>query len=150
MVVKNETLAPYLFHQGTNYRAYEYMGCHVETRTDKGGACQSVFLFRVWAPHANAVYVTGDFNGWDNSVLMRRITEGGIWEAEVDANLFSESRIYKYRIYSPHGEFLKADPYGFFTELPPATASIAGELPAFKWRDGSWMKHRKKTMTEGF
>ena len=150
MLTEQETLAPYLFHQGTNYKAYEYMGCHKGTAVGADGERKDIFVFRVWAPHAHAVYVTGDFNDWENTVLMRRITGGGIWEAEVDANLFSQSRIYKYRIYTSNGEFMKADPYGFFTELPPATASLAGELPQFEWHDYAWMKHRKKTMSDGF
>ncbi|MBR4873126.1 MAG: 1,4-alpha-glucan branching protein GlgB [Clostridia bacterium] len=143
-------MAPYLFHQGTNYRAYEYMGCHAETIETESGNKRNVYVFRVWAPHATAVFVTGDFNGWSNSVPMKRITEGGLWEATLDANLFSESRIYKYKICSPKGEFLKADPYGYFTEVPPATASLVGALPAFAWHDAGWMESRKKMADGGF
>ena len=129
--MKKDAFAPFLFHQGTNYRSYEYMGCHAGTRKGENGEVET-YIFRVWAPHATSVYVTGDFNGWSNTAPMTRITEGGIFEAELDANLFSESRIYKYRICSPNGELLKADPYGFFTEVPPKTASLVGVLPEFE------------------
>ena len=144
-----DTLAPFLFHQGTNYRSYEYMGCHAGSRQGADGKDEATYVFRVWAPHATAVFVTGDFNGWSNTAAMQRITEGGIWEAELDANLFSESRIYKYRIYSPNGEFLKADPYGFFTEVPPNTASLVGALPRFSWHDDGWMSMRRAKMANG-
>lgn len=144
-----DTLAPFLFHQGTNYRSYEYMGCHAGSRKGADGKDEATYVFRVWAPHATAVFVTGDFNGWSNTASMLRITEGGIWEAELPANLFSESRIYKYRIYSPNGEFLKADPYGFFTEVPPNTASLVGALPRFSWHDDGWMSMRREKMANG-
>lgn len=147
MSTSKDTLAPFLFHQGTNYRTYEYMGCHAELRQNEDGAERKVYVFRVWAPHATSVFVTGDFNGWSNSAPMLRITEGGIWETELDANLFSESRIYKYRIYSQNEECLKADPYGFFTEVPPNTASLVGALPSFEWHDAGWLAHRKEKMS---
>ena len=66
--------APYLFHEGTNYRAYEYMGCH----RDKNG-----YVFRVWAPNADKAFVTGLFNGWSEDCPMSRVDDAGIWEAHV-------------------------------------------------------------------
>ena len=71
---KRDGLAAYLFHQGTNFEAYRYLGQH----TSDGRT-----VFRVWAPNALAAYVCGDFCGWDTAaaVPMERITEGGIWEA---------------------------------------------------------------------
>ncbi len=66
----------YLFHQGNNARAYEYMGAH---RVD-----DETVVFRTWAPNATAVSVCGDFNGWNDSVNMaQRITDGGIWEVYI-------------------------------------------------------------------
>ncbi|MBQ6758674.1 MAG: hypothetical protein IJP42_06260, partial [Selenomonadaceae bacterium] len=56
--------ALYLFHQGTNYRAYEMMGAHFLTRDGKRGV-----RFAVWAPHAKSVSVVGDFNNWDTRVI---------------------------------------------------------------------------------
>lgn len=145
-----EASAPSLFHQGINYKAYEYMGCHAGARQGETGKKRATYVFRVWAPHATEVYVTGDFNGWSKTAPMRRITDGGIWETELDAELFAESRLYKYRILSAHGEFLKADPYGAFSELPPAAASLVGEVPSYGWRDRGWMKYRRDTMANAF
>ena len=67
-------LAPFYFHQGTNYLSFDYMGVHRE----KNG-----FVFRVWAPNADKVFLTGDFCAWDESFPMERITDGGIWETHI-------------------------------------------------------------------
>lgn len=138
MIKTKDNLAPFLFHQGTNYRAYEYMGAHV---------CDGKVVFRVWAPNAIAVYVTGDFCNWGIGSRMERITEGGIWEAELEYAFFSNSPIYKYRILSQSGEKLKADPYGFAMEKPPGTASLVTKPSAYKWRDEGWLTHRRNTMS---
>ena len=91
--IKND-LAPFLFHQGTNYSAYEYMGAHVKD----GKVC-----FRVWAPNAVALYVTGEYCNWGIGERMERITDGGIWESELDYELFEKKPMYKYRILSQGG-----------------------------------------------
>ena len=65
---KND-MAPYLFHQGTNYYAYEYLGVHRE---------DSRYVFRVWAPNADAIFLVGDFNGWSEDMPMTRLSDGGI------------------------------------------------------------------------
>ena len=80
---RNTDLAAYLFHQGTNYRAQDYMGVH---RTAGG------YLFRLWAPAAVRVFVVGSFNRWEDTVPMTRTTEGGIWEAFVPAARASPPR----------------------------------------------------------
>ena len=83
---KNQELAPYLYHQGTNYEAYSYMGAHREG---------DVFAFRVWAPNADGICVVGDFNAWSDDTPMMRITEGGIWEALVPAERICDGMLYK-------------------------------------------------------
>ena len=129
-------MAPYLFHQGTNFHAADYLGAH---RTPEG------FTFRVWAPNAKEVFVVGDFAGWDVGLPMRRITDGGIWEAErIEAQ---NGQAYKFRIVTGDGRVLyKADPYGVMMECPPATASRLYDS-SYVWRDAGWMKHRAKTMS---
>ena len=127
--------APYFFHQGTNYTAYEYMGVH---RVKDG------FVFRVWAPNAEAVFVTGDFNEWSNQHPMSRITEGGIWEAVIPDDQVRVGDCYKYRIHNHGREVLKSDPYGVLAELPPATSTIVSTLEEYPWRDEGWMAYRKK------
>lgn len=129
--------AEYFFHQGTNSRAYEFMGAH---RQSDGSV-----VFRVWAPHAEYVSVVGDFNGWDASRSpMHRLTEGGIFECTVDNVQVYDA--YKYHIRSADGkERLKADPYAFHAETRPGTASKFVELSGYDWQDDEWMAERKKT-----
>ena len=66
-------LSQYLFHQGTNFFSYDYLGAN--KLADDGR-----YIFRVWAPNAEAVYLVGDFNFWDESMPMVRISERGVWE----------------------------------------------------------------------
>ncbi len=129
-------MASYLFHQGTNYFAYEYMGAH---KTESG------YVFRVWAPNADSVLLAGDFNAWSESLPMNRITEGGIWEIEVcDGSVKSGDR-YKYKIYGCGQVHYKADPYAFAAELPPETASVICDPSDYGWKDIGWLKFREKT-----
>ena len=132
MQKKNENLAEYLFHQGTNFRAYEYLGVHFENGR---------YVFRVWAPNADSVFVAGDFNGWDNSMPMLRKSEGGIYEA-YDANgIVKVGDKYKFRIIYQGRELLKADPYAFEAELPPNTASVVPKEDKYIWRDSGWRRY---------
>ena len=50
----------HLFSEGTHYRLYEKLGCHLVTVNGVAGAS-----FAVWAPDAAYVSVIGDFNAWD-------------------------------------------------------------------------------------
>ena len=133
---KTETnLAQYLFHQGTNYRAQEYLGVNKEN---------GEYVFRVWAPNAESVYLCGDFNAWDNSIPMNRITDGGIYEYRDTAGLIHEGERYKYKIINHGVEHLKGDPYARLTELPPLTASVVYTPDEYAWRDSGWLKFRHK------
>ncbi len=131
----NHDMAPYLFHQGTNYRAYEYLGAHPVA----GG-----FVFRVWAPNAEAVSVAGSFNNWDPTAYpMQRVTDGGVWEVTLPSATVKIGDSYKYVIRRGERLIYKADPYGTRMELPPATASIVFPIEGYTWHDAGWMKHRK-------
>ena len=98
----------YLFGEGTHYDIYEKMGAHVAEVDGVKGV-----YFDVWAPHAEAVYVIGDFNGWDEekNPLTRLEPEGiGIFEAFVPEA--QEGNLYKYLIHTAKGDKLyKADPF---------------------------------------
>ncbi|MBQ8331845.1 MAG: 1,4-alpha-glucan branching protein GlgB [Clostridia bacterium] len=128
-------LAPYLFHQGTNYKAYEYMGVH---RTDTG------FVFRVWAPNAERVFVVGDFNGWTDQDPMNHITQGGIWETVITEERAKLGDKYKYKIIGSGKTVYKSDPYGVLTECPPKTATVIGEIGGYEWRDDGWLTYRRQ------
>ena len=128
--------AEYFFHQGTNSRAYTYMGAH---RLADGNV-----VFRVWAPHAAAVSVVGDFNGWNEAAApMQRVTDGGIFECVLSGVKTFDA--YKYCIRTAKGKtILKADPYAFHAETRPGTASKFIETEGYAWQDEAWMTARKK------
>ncbi len=127
----------YLFREGTNANLYQMLGCHVSAQ---GGA-----RFAVWAPNASAVSVIGDWNGWSSGLnpLSVRGDGSGIWEGVVSEAQLGQA--YKYRIVSRQGGGVleKADPVGYFCEVPPATASRVWTLD-YQWQDASWMTTRAR------
>lgn len=130
----------YLFHQGTNYHAYEMLGAHFVEQDGKKGV-----RFAVWAPHAKSISVVGDFNGWDTRVnAMLRCDDGEVWWAFIEG--LKPGDLYKYAIEPQWGgpHIMKADPYGFYAEKKPDTASRLYELGNYKWSDGEWMEKKKK------
>ena len=130
----------YLFHQGTNYHAYEMLGAHFVERDGKKGV-----RFAVWAPHAKSISVVGDFNEWDTRVNpMTRGRDGEIWEVFIPD--IEEGAVYKYAIEPQWGgpRIMKADPYGFYAEKKPNTASRVYDLSKYEWKDGAWFEQKKK------
>ena len=128
----------YLYHQGTNDSSYRLFGAHFTAYRRK--AC---VRFAVWAPHAQAVSVVGDFNHWDETANpMTRSDKGnGIWICYIEG--LSEGDIYKYAITTSSGEvILKSDPYAFWSEIRPNTASKLTKLH-YTWKDKKWMASRK-------
>ena len=129
----------YLFAEGTWNRAYERLGAH---RAEKKG--QKGYTFAVWAPGARSVRVTGSFCAWDiDAHVMLPASADGVWHLFVPG--VSQGDAYKYVIETESGELLyKADPYAFYAEQPPATASRIFEIDGFRWSDGQWMSRRKR------
>ncbi len=126
----------YLFHQGTNYNAYEYMGAHFCQKDGKKGV-----MFRVWAPNAHTVSVVGDFNNWDKEKnIMNRISNNGVYELFIP-NLCQFDN-YKYAITNKNNVVLKADPYAFHSETPPNSASKIYDLSGYNWQDENFMKNK--------
>ncbi len=125
----------YLFRRGEHFRLYRKLGAHLE----EGGA-----RFAVWAPNASRVSVIGTFNDWDPSAhpLRPREDGSGIWEGFVEG--VRKGDLYKYRVVSRYGGYTadKADPFAFFCEVPPGTASVVWDLE-YEWGDGDWMRERK-------
>ena len=132
--------ALYLFHEGNYFKSYEYFGAH----PSDGG-----YIFRLWAPNARAVSVVGDFNNWNPEVnpMTRSEYSDGVWELDIPD--IKAGYLYKYCITQIDGEMAyKADPYGFYSEVRPGTASIIRPLSGYTWRDAKWQrnihKHPKK------
>ncbi|MFD8964204.1 1,4-alpha-glucan branching enzyme [Streptomyces sp. NPDC059568] len=97
--------------------------------------------FTVWAPNAQGVRISGDFNYWDGTALpMRSLGSSGVWELFVPG--IGEGALYKFDITRPDGSHtLRADPMARRTEVPPATASVVTESHHV-WRDEEWLAHR--------
>ncbi|MDO5014557.1 MAG: 1,4-alpha-glucan branching protein GlgB [Clostridia bacterium] len=125
----------FLFHQGNNFKSYEFLGCHRDGNS---------FVFRTWAPNATAVFVVGDFNGWnEKSDPMERITDKGIWEVYIDKKI-NEFDNYKFLICDKSGKkHYKSDPYGVHMELRPSTASKVYDINGYKWNDEEYYKQVK-------
>jgi 1,4-alpha-glucan branching enzyme len=99
--------------------------------------------FSVWAPNATAVFVTGNFNDWNNEAhpLKVRLEASGIWEGFIPN--VGQGEVYKYHIHGYKGVKLdKGDPYAHYWELRPETASITWQT-AYQWKDQQWMEDRK-------
>ena len=124
----------YLFHQGTNAHAWELLGAHRQLNGKTN--------FCTWAPHATAISVVGDFNGWDAAANpMTRLNEQGLWGATVE--LTHDYDCYKYQITTANGRTLyKADPFAFHTQTPPENASKIYRLAGYRWHDAEWMTER--------
>ena len=128
----------YLFHQGTNYHAQEMLGAHFIEQDGKKGV-----RFTVWAPNAKAVSVVGEFNDWNVFIHpMNRMDDGEIWEVFVEG--LGEGEIYKYAIEPQWGgpRIMKADPYGFYAEKKPQTASRTYDMNHYEWKDEAWQKRK--------
>jgi 1,4-alpha-glucan branching enzyme len=128
----------HLLGEGTHYEKYEKLGAHVRTVDGVAGVS-----FAVWAPNALRVSVVGDFNHWDGRMHPMRLRgNSGFWELFFPG--LGEGAIYKYEIRSRLGPlaFLKADPYGYFAEVRPKTASVVATLDKHTWNDADWMAAR--------
>ncbi len=124
--------------EGRHERLWERLGAHPTLHTGVGGVS-----FAVWAPTASSVSVVGDFNHWDGRLHpMRAMGASGIWELFVPD--VGEGCRYKFEVHPAHGgpPLLKADPFAFRTEVPPATASVVHDLRHFRWGDDAWVTGR--------
>ncbi len=126
----------YLFRSGTHYRLYEKMGSHP---FPDGSGVQ----FALWAPNAQQVSVIGSFNDWQPKAhpMQARSDKSGIWEAFIPQA--KRGDLYKYRLLDAEGlERTKSDPFAFFTETPPKSASIIWDT-VHTWTDQAWLEKRE-------
>lgn len=128
----------YLFGEGKHWEIYKKLGAHLITHQGVQGVS-----FAVWAPNASRVSVVGSFNDWDGRRhLMRPRGSSGIWEIFIPG--LSEWDIYKYELLDREGRLLplKADPYGFVSEVRPKTGSLVYNIKSYTWHDAKWMEKR--------
>ena len=129
----------YLFNEGKLFHSYLSFGAHSVKQNQTQGV-----RFTVWAPHAKRVLVVGNFNHWQGKDhLMEKQGETGVWMLFIPA--LAEGEVYKYEIETITGErFLKADPFAFYSELRPNTASVVYKLAGYTWRDEVWCAQRRQ------
>ncbi|PKN44693.1 MAG: 1,4-alpha-glucan branching enzyme, partial [Deltaproteobacteria bacterium HGW-Deltaproteobacteria-16] len=129
----------YLFNNGTNYEIYNLLGAQLVTIDGVSGT-----IFRVWAPSAKRVSILGNFNYWDGRVhQMRVLGHSGVWELFIPD--IGQGEPYKYEVKTQQDALLeKADPFQFFSEIRPKTASVVWGLDGYAWNDAAWLKKRKK------
>ena len=127
------------FHTGKCYGSYHTFGAHLVTENHVQGV-----RFTVWAPHAKALSVVGDFNDWnDETHKMIQMTEQGIWSLFIPQ--LEEKEMYKYAIETPSGAItLKADPYATYAEIRPNTASVVFDIKGYKWNDKNWFRKKSR------
>jgi len=130
----------YLFKEGNHFRCFEKLGAHLTNMQQQNGT-----FFAVWAPNAGKVSVLGDFNDWDPDAhkLTARSDGSGIWERFIPG--VGKGSLYKYHIVSGNRSYKhdKGDPFAFFWETAPKTASVVWDLD-YNWGDGDWMKQRHR------
>jgi 1,4-alpha-glucan branching enzyme len=132
----------HLFNEGTHRRLWQKLGAHLLQIDGTWGT-----HFSVWAPNAEAVGVIGDFNGWSGGYPLSPVHSSGVWAGFVPG--VGKGTLYKYRIQTRDGHHLeKADPFGFFHETPPRTASVVWDLE-YAWNDQTWMTQRHKANALG-
>jgi 1,4-alpha-glucan branching enzyme len=138
MIREENDISAYLFHQGTNFTAYRYLGCH---ETMKNG--KYAYTFRTWAPSADSVSLVGDFCGWNSPIPMLRKTERGIFECTIESDISLQGACYKYRIMRGDRVYLKGDPYAQFSKGMDDGASIIFSS-SYEFSDAMYMSYRKK------
>ena len=122
------------FASGHELKLQEILGCH---RKDSG------YVFRVWAPNAQAVWLVGDFNDW-NKTLAMQLTSNGVWQIKTD--LPQTGQLYKFLVKQADGrEVMKMDPMAVELEPRPGNAAVVTELPDKSWHDGAWLGRNKRS-----
>ncbi|NLJ30215.1 MAG: 1,4-alpha-glucan branching protein GlgB [Clostridiales bacterium] len=125
------------FLQGTNAKAYEYMGVH---RANEGGT--EGMVCRVWAPNAKEVSVVGDFNKWEPDANPMELVGGGVWECFLPF-VMEQFTIYKFCVTNTEGkQTFKSDPYAFHFETRPGSASKYYDLEGYRWNDSAWLRRK--------
>ncbi len=127
----------YLLGEGTHFKSYEKLGSHLGVKDGVPGV-----YFGVWSPNAREISVIGDFNRWIPGVnTLERLPESEFWVGFIAG--LKEGDYYKYAVHSADGKIReKSDPYAFFSEIRPKTASVVTSLEHHAWHDGDWIAKR--------
>lgn len=122
------------FAAGNELHLQEVLGCHYK---------ENKYVFRVWAPNAQKIWLVGDFNNWDKSIEMNKVEEG-VWE--VKTALPQQGQLYKYLVKQADGrEIMKMDPMAIELEPRPGNAAVITDFPKKNWHDGGWIGRNRRT-----
>lgn len=120
-----------------NCDLYRHMGAHPAEVNGVAG-CK----FHVWAPNAREVSVLLDSNGWTHGAHPLASSDSGVWWGFLPGVKVGDC--YKFSIHAADGQLLqKADPYAFYAELPPKSASVVYDLSGYEWADADWLSRRE-------
>jgi 1,4-alpha-glucan branching enzyme len=133
----------HLIAEGRHEELWKVLGAH-ERRYDTPSGPVSGVSFAVWAPSAQGVRVSGEFNGWNSRAHpMRALGSSGVWEIFVPG--LGAGTTYKFDVLGADGVWRgKADPLAAHTEHPPATASVVF-TSTYEWNDADWLAGRSQT-----
>ena len=137
-VYDSDGYATYLFCQGNNSYAYDLLGVHVDKTED--GSYR--YAFRVFAPHAENVFVTGEIFENNEELPMEKNPASGIWSAAFLSDVSLDRKRYQYKIVSENGVLHKADPYARYSETDGGTSSFILHPDDFQWNDGAWQEKK--------
>ena len=128
-----------LFETGENFYSQHYFGVHQVQQGEQTG-----FIFRVWAPNAQALWLVGDFNEWNRSLPLRKDAHFGVWE--IFTPLPKVGDFYKFLVKQADGrEVYKIDPFATTFEKRPNNAAVIQTVPERKWRDKAWQNSAKQS-----
>lgn len=130
----------HLFHEGNLFQSHQLFGAHIFK-----DSAETYTRFCVWAPNALQVRLVGDFNHWNgDGYELQKANGEGVWIIVIKQNL--DGCNYKYEITTKSKKrLLKADPYAFYSELRPNTASVVYSLEGYKWQDTQWMNRKAQS-----
>ena len=135
---KTNQLPIYLFHQGTNYYSYKFLGSHI-IKGEKTGV-----IFRVWAPKAKSVHLVSDINNWskNDNYEMKKIHKSDIWELFIHD--LGVGDLYKFAITTNENKLIyKSDPFAFYSQTQTETASIVYDINNYNWGDENWQEFKR-------
>lgn len=138
MSVSLDAVERYLFNEGSNAYSYRFLGCHLLPES------KDHYRFAVWAPHAKAVSLVGEWNDWNPDECPMEKADDSIWAIEIEG--VAPASLYKYAILTFAGDWIfKADPYAVYSELRPGTASRVWSLDDYQWNDSDWLEKRRQS-----
>ncbi|SDJ29539.1 1,4-alpha-glucan branching enzyme [Frankineae bacterium MT45] len=133
----------HLIAEGRHENLWQVLGAHVRSYDTPGGEVSGT-SFAVWAPSAQGVRVTGDFDYWTGRAYpMRAMGSTGVWEIFLPG--VGDGTRYKFEILGADGVWrAKADPMAFAAQVPPETASVVF-TSNYEWSDDAWLQRRAAT-----